>query len=552
MNTGLPISRRAATPVEPQVAPACARTQTIQFGRFRLAPHRRELLADGVLVPIGGRALDVLMVLIEARGKLVTKDEFLDRVWGGTIVEENTLQFQISTLRKVLGDDHGFIKTVSGRGYCFVADVTTQAAQPSAAAFDAAPVADLSSAGNLPVMASDLAGRQQQLAELVDVAESHRMVTLTGPGGVGKTRLGVALARQLQPLYPDGVWLVELGSLTDPHQVLPSIAGALGLADPPATQEHLATALATKRLLLLLDNCEHVIGAAARVAEALLHAGASLHVIATSRERLRADGEFVYPVPPLDVPAPDATDGAELLCHSAVQLFIDRARAGGLALSPDARLAAVIATICRRLDGIPLAIELAATGAAALGVDGLAARLDEWLGQPGAGRRTATLRQRSLRASFDWSYGSLSEDERRVLRRLAIFPGLFTLQAAEAVAGDPDGNEDDVTATVLGLVAKSLVIAELNGKEPRYRLLDTTRVYALEKLRGSGDAQAVFRRHADYARGRWERFPRQKGTRSAADPLVTGADDTDDMRAALEWAFLSGADPSTAAVLTAA
>lgn len=528
----------------------------VHFGRFRLAPHRRELLADGVLVPIGGRALDVLIVLIEARGKLVTKDEFLDRVWCGTIVEENTLQFQISMLRKALGEDNGFIKTISGRGYCFIADIETPADQEPAPADQgivAAPhVPDLPPSTNLPALTSDLVGREAQLSELADVVATHRLVTLSGIGGIGKTRLGLELARRLLPKFPDGVWLAELGSLSDPDQVLPAIAGVLGLADTPASPERLAAALASKHLLLMIDNCEHLIGAAARVAEALLHAGTSLRVIATSREPLRADGEFVCPVPALDVPEEGADDAEDVLRHSAVRLFIARARAAGLGLSLDARCGATITKICRRLDGIPLAIELAATGAAVLGVDGVASRLDDRFSLLTEGRRTATARHRTLRATFDWSYELLPERERLVMRRLAIFPGGFTLQEAEAVVGDSDDAEDEITSQVLGLVGKSLVIADVRGSEPRYRLLETTRAYGLEKLGASGEFEGTAQRHAEYVGSRQELFAFEHGARSTAERFADCGRGIGEVRAALEWAFLPGGDATMDAALTPA
>jgi predicted ATPase len=340
--------------------------------------------------------------------------------------------------------------------------------------------------------------------------------------------------------------------LSDPHQVLPAVATVFGLADVAVSPEHLAAALASKRLLLMIDNCEHVIGAAARVAEALLRAGTSLRIIATSREPLRAEGEFVCPVPALDVPPEGADDTEDVLHHGAVRLFIGRAREAGLDLSPDARCGATIAGICRRLDGIPLAIELAATGAAALGVDGLAVRLDDRFSLLIAGRRTATARHRTLRATFDWSYELLPERERAAIRRLAIFPGGFTLQASEAVAGEPGDADAEITGQVLGLVSKSLVIADVRGGEPRYRLLETTRAYALEKLYASGDAERVTRRHADYVRSRRGRFEFEQGTRSTAEMFSACGRGINDVRAALERAFLPGGDGAIDAALTAA
>jgi predicted ATPase len=420
-------------------------------------------------------------------------------------------------------------------------------------AIEAAPLAaDGPPANNLPALTTDLVGREAQLADLANVVAAHRLVTLVGTGGVGKTRLGLELARQLLAKYPDGVWLVELGSLSDPNQVLPTIATALGLAEVPVSPECLAAALASKRLLLMIDNCEHVIGAVTGVTEALLRAGTSLQVIATSREPLRAEGEFVHPVPVLDVPAEGADNREDVLHHSAVRLFIARARAAGLGLSPDARCGATIAKICRRLDGIPLAIELAATGAAALGVDGLAVRLDDRFSVLTAGRRTATARHRTLRSTFDWSYELLPERERVVMRRLAIFPAGFTLQAAEAVAGEPGDAGDEITDAVLGLVAKSLVIADVRGGEPRYRFLETTRAYALEKLHASADVEGVVRRHAEYVRSRRGRFEFEHGPRSTAERFAAYGRGINEVRTALERAFLPGTDSPIDAALTVA
>lgn len=274
----------------PNAAPTdCAAPQGIQFGRFCLLLDRRELLADGLPVPLGNRALDVLIVLIDARGELVTKDALLSRVWPNTTVEENNLQLQISTLRKALGKDRGFIQTDLGRGYRFIAGVTEGGPIPPAGEWGdasdrrAPPTAELRDPpSNLPACTSDLVGRETQLSEIAALVAANRLVTLVGAGGVGKTRLGIELARRLLPKFPDGVWVAELGTLSDPDRVQRAVAAALGLTDIAELPERLAATLSSKRLLLMLDNCAHVIGAAAGVAEALLHASASLHVIATS------------------------------------------------------------------------------------------------------------------------------------------------------------------------------------------------------------------------------------------------------------------------------
>jgi predicted ATPase/DNA-binding winged helix-turn-helix (wHTH) protein len=474
--------------------------RAILFGRFCLLLRRRELLADGVPVRLGNRALDVLIALIEARGELVTKDELLSRVWPSTTVEENNLQFQISTLRKALGKDRDLIQTDSGRGYRFIAAVSMGLALPAGerrADFDhrAASVAQLRGPlNNLPARASGLVGRETDLSDVADLVSANRLVTLVGTGGVGKTQLGIELARRVLPKFADGVWLAELGGLSDPGLVSLAIATAVGLSEVGQSPERLAAALSSKRLLLVLDNCEHVIGAAASIAETFLHASASLQVIATSREPLRAEGEWVYRVLPLDVP-PDSFNGIEgVLQHSSAELFFARACAAEPGMQLDARTAEATAKICRRLDGIPLAIELAATSAAALGAETLASRLDERFSLLTDGRRAAPARHQTLRAMVDWSYELLSEPERTVIRRLSILGGPFTMAAAGAVAASAEISPADVVRCLASLTAKSLVASNVDSPIPRYRLLETTRAYAMDKLRESGELVAITRR----------------------------------------------------------
>jgi predicted ATPase/DNA-binding winged helix-turn-helix (wHTH) protein len=479
--------------------------RALLFGRFRLVLRSRELLADGIPVAIGNRALDVLVALIEACGELVTKDELLTRVWPDTTVEENNLQFQISTLRKALGADRDFIRTVSGRGYRFVAELAVErrSSHPDGAngAWDQSlanvvQLIDSPPPGALPAARSELVGRAAQLSDVAALVAANRLVTLVGAGGIGKTRLTVELARRLAPSFEDGVRIAELGPLSDPRLVLPTIAAALELGGAVATPERLATALGPRRPLLVLDNCEHVIDEAAAVAEALLHANPSLQIIATSREPLRAEGEWVYRVPPLDVPPEGAETFEEVLQHSAAQLFMARISAAQPATLPDRRVGAAVAKICRRLDGVPLALELAAASAAALGIEGLASRLDDRLSLLTEGRRTAPTRQQTLRATLDWSYELLSEPERAVMRRLAVFADDFTMEAASAVAASEDVAAADVVRCLAGLVTKSLVASDVGGPVPHYRLLETMRAYAMERLIESGERDAVTARHS--------------------------------------------------------
>jgi predicted ATPase/DNA-binding winged helix-turn-helix (wHTH) protein len=529
----------------------------IEFGRFRVLPHRRELLAEGRPLELGGRAFDVLMALIEAAGAAVSKDALMHRVWPDRIVEENNLQAQIAALRRAFGADRDLIRTIAGRGYQFTGEIRAVSVRPNAQAtaemLQPTPTASRPPT-NLPEPVSELIGRDAELDEILDLTSSHRLVTLAGAGGIGKTRLGFEAARHLLPRFADGVWAIELAPLSDPELVAVTVATALGLelASGTASPLSVATALRSKQLMLVLDNCEHVVDAAARMAEALLRANSAARVIATSREPLRAEGEWVYPVPPLAVPAEGRPDGEDPLRYGAVRLFVERARAAAPSFSPDARVAAAIAGVCRRLDGIPLAIELAAARVATLGIEGLAARLDDRFRLLAGGHRTAMPRHRTLRATLDWSYELLTEPERVVLRRLAIFAGGFTLQAASAVAPDDEVAASEVVDCVANLVAKSLVSVDAGGARVRYRLLETTRAYALEKLVQAGEFDAVAQRHARRYLELFEGAEAEAETRPTAEWLTDYAPRIDNVRAALDWAFSPGGDVSIGVALTAA
>ena len=534
----------------PAQAPAA-----IEFGRFSVLPHRRELFADGRPLELGGRAFDVLMALIEARGAVVSKDALMARVWSDRVVEENSLQTQISALRRAFAADRGLVRTIAGRGYQFTGEIRAASTHPDVQQVATAAIPISTSARtltNLPEPMSELIGRETELDEILDLSGSHRLVTLTGAGGIGKTRLGFEAARRLLPNIVDGVWAIELAPLSDPELVPVAVAAALGLelASGAASPFSVANALRSKQLMLVLDNCEHVVGAAARMAEALLRANPGTRVIATSREPLRAQGEWVYPVPPLAVPTEDSLDDEHLLRFGAVRLFVERTRAAAPSFSPDARVVAAIAGICRRLDGIPLAIELAAARAATLGIEGLAARLDDRFRLLAGGHRTAMPRHQTLRATLDWSYELLMEPERLVLRRLAIFAGGFTLQAASAVTADDETAESEVVDCVANLVAKSLVTADSGGAMVRYRLLETIRAYALEKLAESGEAEPAARRHASFFRDLFA--PAGAPIQASVADMARYAQEMDNVRAALDWAFSPAGDSDSGAVLTAA
>src|SRR5712675_372801 len=451
----------------------------IEFGRFRILPHRRELLADGRALYLGGRAFDVLMALTEASGAVVSKDALMKRVWPDRIVEENSLEAQISALRRAFGADRDLIRTIAGRGYQFTGQIRTVSTNSDVQPVATTTVPISTSARpptNLPETVSELIGRDVEMDEILDLSAAHRLVTLTGAGGIGKTRLGLEAARRLLPRFADGVWVIELAPLSDPTLVPVTIVTALGLelASGTASPLSVANALRSKQLMLVFDNCEHVVDAAARMAEALLRANPAMRVIATSREPLRVEGEWVYPVPPLAVPAESSPDGEDPFGYGAVQLFVERARAAASSFSSDGRDAAAIVGICRRLDGIPLAIELAASRVATLGIDEFAARLDDRFRLLAGGHRTAMPRHQTLRATLDWSYDLLTEAERVILRRLAVFAGVFSLEAARAVALDDAVAGSEVVDCVANLVAKSLVTADTGGEWVRYRLLETT------------------------------------------------------------------------------
>jgi predicted ATPase/DNA-binding winged helix-turn-helix (wHTH) protein len=536
--------------------PAPEAPTSFEFGRFRILPRHREVLADGRPVQLGGRAFDVLVALIEANGAVVSKDELMRRVWPDRIVEENNLHAQIKALRRAFsGDD--FVRTIVGRGYQFKADIrvlgTSRSAPPGSGPPPDAPGSE-SARTNLPAQTSDLIGRGDQIEELIGLVAEHRLVTLTGPGGIGKTRLAFEVARRLLPQFSDGVWVAELASLFDPQLLPVTVAAALRLElmSGSISPERVAAALDLKHVLIILDNCEHVIDAAAQMVEALLRSNAAVRVIATSREPLRVESERLYRVPPLAVPTEDTPTLEEVLRYGAVALFIARVQAADLHFSPDQQTALAIVAICRRLDGIPLAIELAAARASALGLQQIASRLDDRFSLLTGGRRTALPRQQTLRATLDWSYDLLSEWERAVLRRLSIFAGSFTLVEASAVIAGAEVLPSDIVDGLANLAAKSLVTVNVSGDAAHYRLLETTRAYAREKLYDTGELEEVARRHAEHYRDRCGQAEAEWQTRPAAEWQAEYGTQIADVRAALDWCFAPGGNAAIGVALTAA
>lgn len=470
---------------------AAATPVRYRFGRFELQPQERRLLAHGAPVAIGPRAFDLLATLVARAGHLVTKDELLERVWPKVIVEEAALQMQVSALRKVLGRDA--IATVTGRGYRFALVVAPEAAPP-----DAAPAAPRH---NLPQPLTSFIGREQQLSDLKALLGTSRLLTLMGSGGCGKTRLAMQVASDLTGEYPDGVWLVEFAALADPQLVPAAVARVFGLKAQAGTAfvRTIADHLAAKQLLLLLDNAEHVLEECAQLAFAVLSLCPELRILVTSRERLGVAGELTYRVPSLAVPdraqrvTPDQVSTFE-----AARLFIDRAllQQPGFVVTPDN--APALASICRRLDGIPLAIELAAARVRLMPVEEVSRRLHQRFELLTEGSRTALPRHRTLRALIDWSYRLLNGPEQALLRRVSVFSGGWTLAAAEHVCAGDGIDLKDVLDLLTSLADKSLAYARQEHGETRFELLETVRHYARDHLAGHGEEARLSRRHFDH------------------------------------------------------
>jgi non-specific serine/threonine protein kinase len=460
-----------------------------RFGSIDVRPAERRVLVGGRGAALGGRAFDVLVALIERRDRVVSKDELLELAWPGLVVEENNLQVQVSALRKVLGPDA--ITTVSGHGYRFTLEPDADAPPASA---ETAPRRH-----NLPAALTRFIGREREKREVRDLLADAPLVTVTGFGGTGKSRLALEVASGSADLHPDGAWLVELAPLSDERLVPQAVAAVLGVKEGKGPRGDgvlgsLVEHVRGLQLLLVLDNCEHLLGACARLARALLEANPRLKVLATSREALHVAGEATYPLAPLAVADLDRPAGAEAVAaNDAVRLFVDRACAAQPAFRLTDGNAGAVAEICRRLDGIPLALELAAARVRALAVEAIAGRVGERLRLLAKGDPSALPRQQTLRALIDWSHELLPEDERAALRRFSVFAGGWTVEAAEAVLAGDGIEEAAVLDLVVALVEKSLVIPDDGGG--RYRLLDTVREYAQERLEEAGEAAAVRSRH---------------------------------------------------------
>ncbi len=467
-------------------------SRTIRFASYRIPGDVDVLYHEERVVPLEPQAVRVLRYLAERPGRVIPKGELLDNVWPDVFTSDGVLKKAISLVRRALGDDAAqpaFVETHHGRGYCFIGPGVPETAP--------APPA------GLPRRTTRFIGRREEIGELTAKLDSARLLTLVGLGGMGKTRLSLELAATVADRYPDGVRFVELAPLADEASVVQAVVAAVApRGGQRGSLEAVASALGESRILLILDNCEHVVEGCARVADALLRAGPGPRVVATSREALGVEGELVWRMPPL---APD----------EAAALFADRAHQTDAA-------AETVTALCARLEGNALAIELAAARARVLAIDQILARLDDRLDLLATADRTGPARHRTLRATIDWSYDLLTDEEQALFRTLSVFSGGFDLEAAETVfdemrslwsgewareqSGGSRASRKPLTLDLLTqLVDKSLVVADTRGRAARYGMLESVRRYAREGLREAGEEDAALSRHVVWALGLAER-----------------------------------------------
>lgn len=512
------------------------RENAISFGLFDLYVGERLLEKQGKQVRLGSRSLDILITLVNRAGEVVSNNELMEAVWPATTVDDSGLRVHLASLRKVLDDGKEgarYITNVPGRGYCFVAPISRLTNLDS---FDTLS-SDKGRRLKLPPLLTNLVGRDSVISLIESQLLQNRFVSIVGAGGIGKTSVAIAIGQSIAQKTETGVVFVDFASILDPRLSSTLLASTLGLtiqaADPTPS---LLAWLRDRAIVLILDNCEHVIEAVTVLVEQVLVTAPKAFVLVTSRESLRAEGEYVHRLEPLACPIMgERLIAADAMSYPAVQLFVERAAARGSTFSLQDDDAIVVSEICNRLDGLPLAIELAAGRVHAHGLHGTANLLEnrfrlEWLG-----RRTALARHQTLSALLDWSYNLLPPVEQAFLRRLCIFVGPFSLAEAAAICSDQNADAADVANLLESLVEKSLASAARTDKESRYRLLETTRTYMLQKLVASGEARATAIRHAEFYAARLRHFSLSRSATSAQDS--GRLDCLSNVRAALTWAF---------------
>src|SRR5712664_278037 len=508
-------------------------TDLICFDHFRLSVTERILEKGGVRVRLGSRALDILIALVERPAEVVSKKELFARVWPDLVVDEGNIRYHVLALRKALGEgrsDGRYVTNVSGRGYCFVAPISRVAGPP-------APLRN--SAVGLPPSPTGMVGRDETVRLISEELTTRRFLTIVGSGGIGKTTLAAAVGHTMLAAFDGAVYYVDFGPICTPSLVPNRVALTVGLPgnlnDPLAA---LPAFLRDRRVLLVLDSCEHLIETIAPLAERIFQAAAEVHILATSREPLQVEGEQVHQLNPLAFPPDDEPlTAACALTFPAVQLFVERAAANGSGFELNDADAPIVGKVCRKLDGIALALELAAGRVGVYGIKGIASLLDSPCRLLWRGRRTASSRHQTLSAMLDWSYNLLPETERMVLRRLSVFVGAFSLGAAQFVAAGNILEREQVAEAIAGLVTKSLVAVETNRTGTLYRLLDTTRAYVLAKMVDSGERNAIAQRHAIYYREFLERIEIGPLTCAKNNGAVEHWRHVSNARAALEWSF---------------
>ena len=511
-----------------------ARGGVASFGPFRLHVIERLLEKNGAPVKIGSRALDILVTLLEQAPEVVSKQDLNRRAWGRLIVEEGSIRVHIARLRKRLHDEASsasHIVNIPGRGYSFTGAVAWSVSEATARN---APVAAL----RLPRKPLLMVGRDDAVRELAARLKEQRFVSIIGPGGIGKTTVALALAHRMLGEVRGAIHFVDLGALEDPRLLASMLASQLGVvaaSDQPLPS--ILTFLRGQRVLLVFDSCEHVVGAVAALTENIFRDAPDVYILTTSREALRAEGEQVHHLPPLECP-PDYEEpltAVQALSFPAVQLFVKQVANSVHPFELTDADAPIVAEICRRLDGIALALELAASRVGVHGVRGVASLLDKHFRLLWRGRRTALARHQTLSAALGWSYNLLSETEQLVFRRLAIFVGDFSLAAAVQMASE-GLDPAELTETVATLVDKSLVTSD-GGSAASYRLLETTRAYAWQKLSESGEDQKIVRRHWEQLAEALEKFGAQIWARPSPDSITFFTSNLSSLRAALDWCF---------------